>query len=92
MQALYKFQQQNSRLPNPRCSKDADAMVQSAKEINETLESKVSVFFWFLFKGNAVNINDVYLLMPNDNGDIPLSNLENRQYLFDFSLVSFLSK
>ena len=48
MQALYKFQQQNSRLPNPRCSKDADAMIQTAKEINETLQSKVSVFFAFV--------------------------------------------
>ena len=48
MQALYKFQQQNSRLPNPRCSKDADAMIQAAKEINETLENKVSVFFGFV--------------------------------------------
>ena len=45
MQALYKFQEQNNRLPNPRCSKDADAMVQTAKEINETLESKVSRLF-----------------------------------------------
>ena len=42
MQALYKFKQQNNRLPNPRCSKDADAMIQIGKEINQTLESKVS--------------------------------------------------
>ena len=42
---MYRFQQYNNRLPNPRCNKDADAVIQIAKEINKTLETKVSKLY-----------------------------------------------
>ncbi len=41
LQALYRFQLQNGRLPNRRCNKDADAFIQLCSEINQSLQNKV---------------------------------------------------